>query len=62
VSSKIAGETASLTNPALDRIMEFAAEVGLPIILHSDISVPFAPPPRLPGSSTSSRRSAPGRS
>jgi predicted TIM-barrel fold metal-dependent hydrolase len=44
VSSKIAGETASLTNPALDRIMEFAAEVGLPIILHSDISVPFAPP------------------
>lgn len=44
VSSKIAGETASLTNPALDRILEFAAEVGLPVILHSDISVPFAPP------------------
>lgn len=44
VSAKIAGETASLTNPALDRIMEFAAEVGLPVIIHSDISVPFAPP------------------
>ena len=28
VSSKIAGETASLTNPALDRILDFAAEVG----------------------------------
>ena len=28
VSSKVAGETASLTNPALDRILEFAAEVG----------------------------------
>lgn len=44
VSAKVAGETASLTNPAVDRIFEFAAEVGLPIILHSDISVPFAPP------------------
>ena len=29
VSSKIAGETASLTNPALDRILDFAGEVGL---------------------------------
>ena len=28
VSSKIAGETASLTNPALDRILDFAAEAG----------------------------------
>ena len=28
VSSKISGETASLTNPALDRILDFAAEVG----------------------------------
>ena len=29
VSSKVAGETASLTNPALDRILDFAGEVGL---------------------------------
>ena len=42
VSSKVAGETASLTNPALDRILEFAAEAGLVVILHSDIDMPFA--------------------
>src|SRR3954470_23320199 len=29
VSGKVAGETASLTNPALDRILDFAGEVGL---------------------------------
>jgi hypothetical protein len=42
VSSKIAGETASLTNPALDRILDFAAETGLVVLLHNDIDVPFA--------------------
>ena len=42
VSAKIAGETASLTNPALDRILEFAAESGLVVILHNDIDMPFA--------------------
>ena len=42
VSAKIPGETASLTNPALDRILDFAADVGLVVILHSDIDVPFA--------------------
>jgi predicted TIM-barrel fold metal-dependent hydrolase len=42
VSSKVAGETASLTNPALDRVLEFAAEVGLVVILHNDIDMPFA--------------------
>jgi hypothetical protein len=42
VSSKVAGETASLTNPALDRILEFAAEVGLVVLIHSDIDMPFA--------------------
>jgi len=44
VSSKVAGETASLTNPALDRILDFAAEAGLVVILHSDIDMPFAKP------------------
>ena len=42
VSSKISGETASLTNPALDRILDFAAEAGLVVILHNDIDMPFA--------------------
>ena len=36
VSAKIAGETASLTNKALDRILDFAGEVGLVTLLHND--------------------------
>src|SRR6187431_2909654 len=42
VSSKVAGKTASLLNPALDRILDFAAEAGLVVILHNDIDTPFA--------------------
>jgi predicted TIM-barrel fold metal-dependent hydrolase len=42
VSAKISGETASLTNPALDRILDFAAETGLVVIIHNDIDMPFA--------------------
>ena len=42
VSPKVAGETASLTNPALDRILDAAAEIGLAVILHNDIDMPFA--------------------
>jgi predicted TIM-barrel fold metal-dependent hydrolase len=41
VSGKIPGETASLTNPALDRILDFAAEVGLVVLIHNDVDVPF---------------------
>ena len=37
VSSKVAGHTASLRNPALDRILEAVAEIGLVAILHCDI-------------------------
>ncbi len=44
VSAKVSGETASLTNPALDRVLDFAAESGLVVILHSDIDMPFAKP------------------
>src|ERR1700756_3985319 len=44
VSSKIAGETASLTNPALDRILDFAGEVGLVVLLHNDVDAPFPRP------------------
>ena len=42
VSAKVAGEIASLTDPALDRVLEFAGQVGLIVILHSDIDMPFA--------------------
>jgi hypothetical protein len=44
VSSKISGETPTLTNRALDRIFDFAAEVGMPVILHCDVDVPFSKP------------------
>jgi predicted TIM-barrel fold metal-dependent hydrolase len=42
VSSKIPGETASLTNPALDRILDFATQVGLVVLIHSDVDMPFS--------------------
>jgi len=42
VSSKVAGNTASLTDPALDRLLDFAGEVGLVVILHNDMDMPFA--------------------
>ena len=41
-SNLIAGETASLEDPALDKVFAFAGEVGLLVLLHSDIDVPFA--------------------
>ena len=44
VSAKVAGEIASLTNPALDRILDFAAEAGLVVILHNDVNMPFPKP------------------
>ena len=44
VSAKIAGETASLTNPALDRLLDFAAEAGLLVLIHNDIDAPFPKP------------------
>ena len=42
VSAKVAGEVASLQDPALGRILDFAAEVGLVVLIHNDIDVPFA--------------------
>ena len=42
VSSKIAGEVASLTNPALDRILDLAGESGLVVLIHNDVDMPFA--------------------
>jgi hypothetical protein len=41
VSAKIAGEVASLQDPALDRILDFAGEVGLVVLIHNDMDVPF---------------------
>jgi predicted TIM-barrel fold metal-dependent hydrolase len=48
VSAKVAGEKASLTNPALDRILDFAGEVGLVVILHNDVDLPFPKPGQEP--------------
>jgi predicted TIM-barrel fold metal-dependent hydrolase len=42
VSGKIAGGAPSLLNPALDRILDFAGQVGLVVLIHNDIDVPFA--------------------
>jgi predicted TIM-barrel fold metal-dependent hydrolase len=41
VSSKIAGGPASLIDPALDRLFDFAADVGLVVLIHNDIVMPF---------------------
>jgi predicted TIM-barrel fold metal-dependent hydrolase len=41
VSSKVAGPVSSLTNPALDRILDFCAETGLLVLIHNDIDMPF---------------------
>jgi hypothetical protein len=48
VSAKIAGETASLTNPALDRLLDFAGDVGLVALIHNDIDAPFPKPGQEP--------------
>jgi predicted TIM-barrel fold metal-dependent hydrolase len=48
VSAKIAGEIASLTNPALDRVLDLAAETGLIVLLHNDINMPFPKPGQEP--------------
>jgi hypothetical protein len=42
VSPKVAGDVASLTDPALDRLFDFAGEVGLVVLIHNDIDMPFA--------------------
>ena len=42
VSSKVAGEVASLTNPALDSILDFAGKVGFVVVFHNDMDMPMA--------------------
>jgi hypothetical protein len=41
VSPKIAGGGAVLNDPSLDRLLDFAGEVGLVVILHNDMVRPF---------------------
>jgi predicted TIM-barrel fold metal-dependent hydrolase len=48
VSSKVAGEVATLPNPALDRIFDLAGTVGLAVIFHNDIDMPFTKGTSLP--------------
>lgn len=42
VSAKIPGEVVSLQNPSLDRILDFCGAVGLIVLVHNDINIPFA--------------------
>jgi predicted TIM-barrel fold metal-dependent hydrolase len=42
VSAKVAGGVASLYDQALDRLLDFAAEVGLVVLIHNDIDTPYA--------------------
>jgi predicted TIM-barrel fold metal-dependent hydrolase len=48
VSSKVAGKVASLSNPALNRILDFAGETGLIVLIHNDIDIPFPKPGQEP--------------
>src|SRR5215475_4708387 len=48
VSAKIAGGPASLTNPALDRLLDFAGDVGLAVLIHDDVDEPFPGPGQEP--------------
>ena len=41
VSAKISGEVASLQDQALDRLIDFATEVGLVVLIHCDVDAPF---------------------
>ncbi len=44
VSSKVAGEVATVNNKALEGILDFAGEVGLPVVFHCDVDMPFPLP------------------
>jgi hypothetical protein len=44
VSAKVAGGVASLQDPALDRLLDYAAAVGLVALVHNDMDTPFPKP------------------
>jgi hypothetical protein len=48
VSDKVAGGVASLLDPALDRVLDFAEEAGLVVLIHNDVDIPFANPEKPP--------------
>ena len=48
VSSKVAGGIASLSDPALDRVLDLAEEAGLVVLIHNDVDTPFANPEKAP--------------
>ncbi len=48
VSAKIAGGVATLNDRALHRILDFAGEAGLVVILHNDADTPFPKPDQEP--------------
>jgi predicted TIM-barrel fold metal-dependent hydrolase len=48
VTSKVAGEAPSITDPALDRLFDFCAEVGLVVLVHCDADTPFPKPGKEP--------------
>ncbi len=48
VTSKVAGDPPSIDDPALDRLFDFAAEVGLVVLVHCDADTPFPRPGRDP--------------
>jgi predicted TIM-barrel fold metal-dependent hydrolase len=48
VTSKVAGDAPSITDPALDRLFRFAGEVGLVVLVHCDADTPFPKPGEKP--------------
>jgi len=48
VSSKVAGGVASLNDRALHRIFEVAGEIGLVVLIHNDVDMPFPRPNQEP--------------
>lgn len=48
VSSKVAGDNASLMDKALDKVLDLAEQTGLLVILHNDIRTPFSSDKELP--------------
>jgi len=48
VSEKVSGGVPSLRDPALDRLLSFAEETGLIVLIHNDVDIPFAKPDDTP--------------
>jgi len=44
VTAKVAGDPPSVDDPALDRLFDFAGEVGLVVLVHCDADTPFPKP------------------